>query len=259
MIVRRGSRGALLALALAAGCVPLETRKGYPPAELPAFRAPAIPLIVQTPYLNVWLFGDRLADDSPKLWNGQVKGMAGLLRVDGKAYRFLGMPGSSVPPMRQEAVRVWPTRTEVEFAVEDVRLKLEFLSPLDPRDLDVLSLPVAYVRAEVSSRTGRKIQLYLDITGEWAVGSTDRRITFDGLFRIRPTQPRLFRETSSFPDWGDLHWTAIDPALPQYGVDKEVRQAFVDGTSPKRDVQIFFWRVGFVIPSSSKNPFCSTL
>src|SRR5206468_3716361 len=119
--------------ALPVSCVPLETRKpSAPPPELPAFRPPAVPLIVQTPYLNVWLFGDRLTDDSPKLWNGQVKGMAGLLRIDGKPYRFLGMPGSPIPAMKQERVRIWPTRTEFEFSVEDVRLKLEFLSPLDP-------------------------------------------------------------------------------------------------------------------------------
>src|SRR5207247_1629598 len=118
-----------------------------------------------------------------------------LLRVDGKTYRFLGMPGSTIPPMRQDAVRVWPTRTEVDFSIEDVRLTLEFLSPLDPRDLESLSLPLACLRAEISSRSGRHIHLYLDITGEWAVGSTDRRITFDGLFHIRPTQPRLFHET----------------------------------------------------------------
>ncbi|HXX92444.1 MAG TPA: DUF5127 domain-containing protein, partial [Planctomycetota bacterium] len=232
-------RGAALwILASAFGsCVPPEVRPSLgPPQDLPSFRAPAIPLIVQSPALHVWLFGDRITEDSPKLWNGQVKGMAGLLKVDGKAYRFLGMPGSPIPAMRQEAVRVWPTRTEFDLAVEDVRLKLEFLSPLDPRDLEMLSLPVAFVRVEVSTRTGRKIQLHLDITGEWAVGSTDRRIDFDGAFRIRPSQPRLFRETSSFPDWGSIHWVALDPAVSRSGADAEVRQAFVDGSAPKRSL-----------------------
>ena len=180
-------RGALLAMA---ACTPPEPRKEVPLPELPRSRVPAIPLVVQSPYLHVWLFGDRLTDDSPKLWNGQVKGMAGLLRIDGKPYRFLGLPGSAVPPMRQDAVRVWPTRTEVDLSAEDVRLRLEFLSPADPRDLELLSWPLSVIRAEVQSRTGRQIQLHLDITGEWAVGSSDRRITFDGFFRIRPSEPR---------------------------------------------------------------------
>jgi hypothetical protein len=223
--------------ALPVSCVPLEARKAYPPQELPAFRAPAVPLVVQSPYLNVWLFGDQITDDSPKLWNGQVKGMAGLLRIDGKPYRFLGMPGSPLPAMKQEAVRVWPTRTEFELLAEDVRLKLEFLSPIDPRDLETLSLPLVLVRVEVASRTGRQVQLHLDITGEWAVGSTDRRLLPDGHFRIRPTQPRIFHETSSFSDWGDVHWSAVDPAVSQNGVDRGLRQAFVEGVSPGRDVR----------------------
>jgi hypothetical protein len=233
----RSLSASLLASLLVSGCAPPQVRKVYPASDLPEFRAPAVPLVVQTPYLNVWLFGDRLTDDSPKLWNGQVKGMAGLVRVDGKAYRFLGMPGSSIPAMRQERVRVWPTRTEFEFSIEDVRLKLEFLSPLDPRDLQALSLPLAFIRAELSSRTGRNVWLYLDVTGEWAVGSSDRRMTFDGRFRLRPSQPRLFRETSNYADWGEIHWIAVDPALSPHGPDAEVRQAFIDGASPRRDVR----------------------
>jgi hypothetical protein len=234
-----GRWAAFLGLAAILGsCAPPGgMRPAWPTQELPAFRAPAIPLIVQSPALNVWLFGDRITEDSPKLWNGQVKGMAGLLRVDGKAYRFLGMPGSTVPAMRQDAVSVWPTRTEFALSAEDVRLKLEFLSPLDPRDLEVLSLPLAFIRVEVSTRTGRQVQLHLDITGEWAVGSTDRRIAFDGLYRIRPSQPRLFRETSNYPDWGDVHWIPVDPAVSRHGVDTDVRQAFVEGTTPRRDVR----------------------
>jgi hypothetical protein len=90
---------------------------------------------------------------------------------------------------------------------------------------------------EVSTRTGRRVQLHLDITGEWAVGSTDRRIAFDGLFRIRPSQPRLFRETSNYPDWGDVHWVPVDPAVSRHGVDTDVRQAFVQGRTLRRDVR----------------------
>src|SRR5258706_200686 len=126
--------------------------------------------------------------------------MAGMVRIDGKPYRFLGMPGSTIPAMKQDSVRVWPTRTEFELSAEDVRIRLEFLSPLDPRDLERLSLPLAFVRVEASSRTGRQLQLHLDITGEWAVGSTDHRIASDGLFPIRPAQPRLVRETQNLPD-----------------------------------------------------------
>jgi hypothetical protein len=196
-----------------------------------------VPLFVQTPYLHTWLCGDRLADEAPKLWNGQIKGMVGMLKIDGKAYRFMGMPGSALPPLRQDSVSVLPTRTVFEFSQDGVRLRLEFLSPMDPRDLRLLSLPVGLLRAEISAEKPRAVQLYFDITGEWAVGSSERRITWDGLFRIRPSQPRLFHETYNYPDWGDLHWLPVDPATSQYGVHLDVRQAFANGGSPQRDTR----------------------
>ena len=75
-----------------------------PRVQLQPFRASAVPLFVQTPYLHTWLCGDRLADEAPKLWNGQIKWMAGILRIDGKAYRFMGLPSSPLPPLRRTAV-----------------------------------------------------------------------------------------------------------------------------------------------------------
>ncbi|HVE39209.1 MAG TPA: DUF5127 domain-containing protein [Planctomycetota bacterium] len=229
--------GWTLALSLVAGCASVGRSPDAPRVDLPPFRVPAVPLFVQTPYLNTWLCGDRLADEAPKLWNGQVKGMAGMLKIDGKGYRFLGLPSSPLPALKQDSVRVLPTRTIFEFSQEDVRLRLEFLSPTDPRDLRLLSLPVGLLRAEVSAEKPRSVQLYFDVTGEWAVGSSDRRITWDGLFRIRPSQPRLFRETYNYPDWGELHWVPVDSATSEYGVLEDVRQAFLKGGSPKRDTR----------------------
>jgi len=226
-----------MVLALLSACATVPAAPLPAPIALSPFRAPAVPLFVQTPYLNVWLCGDRLADESPKLWNGQIKGMTGILKIDGKAYRFLGMPISNLPALRQDSVRILPTRTVFEFSQDDVRLTLEFLSPMDPRDLRLLSLPVGLLRAELSSATPRSLQLYFDITGEWAVGSSDRRITWDGLFRIRPAQPRPFRETYNYPDWGEVHWTPVEPAISQYGVFQDVRKSFTDGGSPQRDTR----------------------
>jgi len=226
-----------MVLALLSGCATVPAGPPPAPVALSPFRAPAVPLFVQTPYLNVWLCGDRLADESPKLWNGQIKGMTGILKIDGKAYRFLGMPISNLPALRQDSVRILPTRTVFEFSQDDVRLTLEFLSPMDPRDLRLLSLPVGLLRAELASATPRSLQLYFDITGEWAVGSSDRRITWDGLFRIRPAQPRPFRETYNYPDWGEVHWTPVEPATSQYGVFQDVRKSFTDGGSPQRDTR----------------------
>src|SRR5262249_38219384 len=161
--------GTAAAVLLIAGCGSAPPSPAPPRVDLPSFRPSAVPLFVQTPYLNTWLCGDRLADEAPKLWNGQVKGRARMIKIDCTRDRFLGLPTSPLPPMRQEDVKVLPTRTLFEFSQDDVRLHLEFLSPTDPRDLRLLSMPVGLLRAEVSASKPRSVQLYFDVTGEWAV------------------------------------------------------------------------------------------
>jgi hypothetical protein len=233
--MRRGLR--TISFLFLSACAAPPAPSAAPGVDLPPFRAPAVPLFVQTPYLHTWLCGDRLAEEAPKLWNGQIKGLVGMVKIDGKSYRFMGLPTSPLLALRQDSLRILPTRTVFDFSQDDLRLRLEFLSPMDPRDLRLLSIPVGFLRAEVSAETPHAVQLYLDITGEWAVGSSDRRITWDGLFRIRPSQPRLFHETYNYPDWGEVHWVAVDPAMSQYGVHEDVRQSFVKGVSPPRDTR----------------------
>jgi len=53
-------------------------------------RAPAYPLISLDPYTSAWSISDQLYDDVVRHWTGTRYGMVGALRVDGKAYRFLG-------------------------------------------------------------------------------------------------------------------------------------------------------------------------
>ncbi len=141
------------------------------------FRPPAVPLIVHDPYFSVWSFNDRLTDSFPRHWTGAGQGMCGMLRIDGRAYRFVGNY-SAAAPMEQIAREVWPTRTVYRFAAAGVELALTFLTPSLCDDLDLLSRPITYITLEVRSRDARphKVQAHVDVTCEWTVDSPDQKV-----------------------------------------------------------------------------------
>ena len=53
-------------------------------------RAPAFPLVTIDPYTSAWSTTDNLYDSSVKHWTGKDFPFLGVLKVDGKTYRFMG-------------------------------------------------------------------------------------------------------------------------------------------------------------------------
>ena len=71
------------------------TTQAQAPADFVAYkqsalRLPSVPLFVNDPYLSLWSPFNRLTDGTTRHWTDAEKAMDGLLRVDGKAYRFMG-------------------------------------------------------------------------------------------------------------------------------------------------------------------------
>jgi len=144
-----------------------------------SLRPPAVPLVTHDPYFSIWSMSDHLADDRTRHWTGAFNGMVGMLRIDGKPYRFMGQSYSPLPPpMKQVALQVFPTRTLYQFEEAGVHLSLTFMSPLLPGDPEVMSRPVTYVTFDVQAIDGRshQVSLYFDCTAELVVNTTDQKV-----------------------------------------------------------------------------------
>ncbi len=145
------------------------------------FRAPSVPLITHDPYFSIWSPSDRLTDMETVHWTGTRNPVHSMIRVDGKVYRLMGASPSQVEPMKQKSVNITPTGTTYEFSNQNVKVSLNFTSPLLVRDIDILSRPVTYISWNVSSadNTSHQVQVYFDCGPELCVNNTDQNITWE--------------------------------------------------------------------------------
>jgi hypothetical protein len=147
------------------------------------FRPPAVPLVAHDPYLSIWSMADRLTDEPTKHWTGTEQQLAGLIRIDGVAFRFMGALPREAPPMKQTRLEVTPTRTCYRFEAGGVRLAFTFLTPALAADLDVLSRPLTYLVAEVASSDGKQhqVSLYFDASAWLATNTPEQRVAMSRL------------------------------------------------------------------------------
>ncbi len=227
--------------------LPVQAQEAKPSGgAMSPIRPPAVPLIVRAPYVSVWQPADSLAGSWPTHWNGSVKAMTGIARVDGQPFVFLGDPRNGndplAPPMTQVALQVTPTQSLYRLRGGGVELSLDFLSPVEPDDLRRLSLPLGYIFASARSADGQPhtVSLYFDISGEWAHGDIKAPITWNRLkiggaarslsaFAVTPAEPKVLGETNEYPMWGTAVWaTAAQNGLTtRAGADVDVRTAAI--------------------------------
>lgn len=182
----------------------------------PEFRAPAVPLVAHDPYFSIWSMDDHLTDSPTRHWTGAPQQLCGIARIDNKNYRFLGVANrgsQSIPALDQKSLVVTPTRTVAVMTSPEVQIRLEFMAPLLPQDMELMSRPVTYLRWEVKSLDGRQhdVTLYLDASGTLAVNDPGEQVTWSrdrinslDLLRIgSQAQPILKRFGDNVRiDWG---------------------------------------------------------
>ena len=143
-------------------------------------RPPAVPLITHDPYFSIWSMADHLTDAPTRHWTGSPQRLAGLVRIDGRVFRWMGDSPRSAPVMSQSALHLTPTRTTYTFEGGGVNLVVDFLSPLLPSDPDVLSRPVTYITMTARSQDAgtHAVQLLLAADALLAVDRPTQQVTW---------------------------------------------------------------------------------
>ena len=214
-------------------------------------RVPAVPLVTHDPYFSVWSMSDTLTAEPTKHWTGTQQSMLGMIRIDGKVYRFAGVKpfttfanasvDRDVPAMKQTDLRIFPTRTIYGFEADGVKLKLTFFTPVFTDDLDTFARPVTYVVWEVSSSEDKlhKAELYFDVTGQWVVNSPEQPVTWSHLnlgtvdaLQMGTRDQQILQKSGDDLriDWGYLFVAAAKNPSTQLSVGKngERRSSFID-------------------------------
>ncbi len=162
------------------------------PGKSSALRPPAVPLVTSNPNLSIWSEADLLTQDNTRHWTKREHSLAGLIRVDGKSYRIMGKDPADVPAFPQVGLQVLPTRTIYDFEDPRIHLRLTFLTPALPDDLDVLARPLTYLTWEVRSLDGKphNISIYQSTSSQLAVNTPDQEVdwtreTMGGLTALR--------------------------------------------------------------------------
>ncbi|WP_421726087.1 glutaminase domain-containing protein [Bauldia sp.] len=219
-------------------------------------RAPAVPLIVHDPFFSIWSAADRLTDVWPSHWTGKNHSLCGMLRVDGTTYRFMGPTtrmAEPLPAMQQTNLTITPTTTQYWFAAGGVELKLSFVTPALPDDLDLLARPLTYISLSVRSidSAGHQVEAYLDASagiavgqdGQSAIWGRHRASAAQSLWLGSATQPVLGRAGDELSiDWGYLHFSPCPerPATGALGDGLCLRTTFAEtGIIPDRDGTAF--------------------
>ena len=168
-------RRSLLGLLLFAASGALALAQQANPDQL---RAPATPLVTHDPYFSIWSMADHLTDKDTRHWTGKPQSLNGLVRIDGKTYRFLGDDDRDLPALKETSRSLTPTRTIVTFTDAGVEMKLTFLDPDLPQDLVLISRPVTYVDWSVKSTDGQphQVSVYMDASGMLAANDRTQAV-----------------------------------------------------------------------------------
>ncbi|MBE3577596.1 MAG: DUF4965 domain-containing protein [Limnochordales bacterium] len=201
--------------------------------------APALPLIVNDPYISVWSATDHPAQSWPEHWSGRLLPMSIAVRIDGNSYNLLGI-GGAMKDLPLESVQITSCKTIYSYEAPGVGVQLSFISPKDMTDLQTLALPLSLVELRIFPLDGRQhsVDWFFGITGMWSPGKgdeikvapikikdTDATVSGEDLgkaddnsprpdrapigFLLEPPEQSPFEEDKEWPLWGTTAFVSL--------------------------------------------------
>ena len=210
-------------------------------------RPPVVPLATHDPYFSIWSMADRLTDVNTRHWTGVDQPLAGLIRIDNVAYRYMGADPRQVPAMQQTSLEVTPLHTIYTFETAGVRLRVTFFTAAFPNDLDALSRPVDYLTWNITSTDSRPhaVDLLLDASPVIAVDTNDQDVTWGRsmvpgiqVLRVGSRDQRVLnREGDNLRiDWGYFYLAVPDqPGAALATVSNAIQSFLASGTVAQSD------------------------
>lgn len=226
--------------------------------------APALPLIVNDPYMSVWATRDHPALSWPEHWSGRKLPLSIVIRVDGSSYTAMGI-GEAIPMLHLKETVVSPCKTAYIYETGGVEFQVQFIAPKDPEDLLTLSLPLTFIELRAHSLDGKEhsVEWFTGIAGEWAPGRANEDVRVSPIsirgensigeeeddkgtedansssgatagFLLEPIEQSPFEEEGDWPLWGVTAFASLgDPRLvdsPRGGISSTgARVGFLRG------------------------------
>src|ERR1700728_1948872 len=228
-------------------------------------RPPATPLITHDPYFSVWSASDKLTDSDTTHWTGAPQPITGVVRIDGKAFRFMGRHAAAIPAMEQTGSSITATHTRYQFRQNGVTLELTFFTPAMMSDLDVLSRPVTYLtwRAKATDGALHRVSVLVDVDPLIAVNDRSQEVVS---FRSQTAMLNVLsvgsRDQNILNRSGDnlrIDWGYFHLAIPKNEdstavIAPEVASAYAEtGKLPVSD------SIGMPQPASRTSPHLATV
>jgi Domain of unknown function (DUF4965)/Domain of unknown function (DUF5127)/Domain of unknown function (DUF1793)/Domain of unknown function (DUF4964) len=101
--------------------------------------------------------------------------------VDFGIYQDSEIPAVFARNAIQKSAALSATQTHYSFTCGPVELKVRFISPLLPDNLDLLSRPVNYITYETQAidNQSHEVQIYFEATPEWAVDNISQEVSLE--------------------------------------------------------------------------------